>query len=164
MGHVWLIGMMASGKTTVGVLAAEILARPFLDTDAVVMQESGRTIAELFEESEQVFRDHESAVIATAAADPIAVIATGGGSIMSRDNVGVMEASGVIVLLDVDAATVADRVAGSEHRPLIDGTDSIEQILAERREAYNTVAQYVVSTLGRDPQEIAMEVASCVDM
>ncbi len=164
MGHIWLIGMMGSGKTTVGVLAARILDRPFIDTDTAVMMASGKTIPELFEESEATFRAAESAAIADAAAQENAVIASGGGSILSRDNVAIMERSGTIVLLDVDATTIAERVQTDGDRPLLETKESIERILAERIDVYNNVAQHVVSTVGRVPDEIAMEVAACVDM
>lgn len=164
MGHIWLIGMMGSGKTTVGVLAAQILARPFLDTDAMVMSSTGRTIPELFEESEATFRMAESSALATAAALPDAVIASGGGSILSQGNVVVMQKSGAIVLLDVDAETIAKRVTPDANRPLLRNASSIETILAERADVYSTAAQHVVSTVGRNPHEIAREVAACVDM
>ncbi len=164
MGHIWLIGMMGSGKTTVGVLAAQILARPFLDTDAMVMASTGMTIPELFEQSEGAFRSAESSALATAATGVNTVIASGGGSILSRDNVAVMEESGTIVLLEVDATTIAERVAPGNNRPLLRDVTSIERILAERVDVYNSVAQHVVSTVGRTPHEIAMEVAACVDM
>ena len=164
MAHIWLIGMMGSGKTTVGMLAAQILDRPFVDTDATVMTTTGRTIPELFEESEGAFRRAESVAIADAAGEEDSVIATGGGAILSKDNVTAMRGSGSVILLDVDAATVVERVEIAENRPLLSTTESVERILAERSDIYNTVAHHVVQTVGRSPQEIAMEVTSCVDM
>jgi len=164
MGHIWLIGMMGSGKTTVGVLAAQILERPFLDTDAMVMGETGRTIPELFAESEALFREAESAAVAAAAIASDSVIASGGGSILSPDNVTVMEGSGTIVLLDVDAATISERVEISGDRPLLITTEAVRRILSERAGVYDGAAQRTVSTIGRAPHDIAMEVALCVDM
>lgn len=164
MGHIWLIGMMGSGKTTVGELTARILERPFLDTDAIVLESTGRTIPELFDEGEDVFRQAESIAIASAAAAEASVIASGGGSVLSRDNVAIMEGSGTVVLLDVDAATVAERVQTGTNRPLLRSVDAIEDIVAERAGVYKRVARRVVSTVGRTPQDIAMEVAACVDM
>ncbi len=164
MGHIWLIGMMGSGKTTVGVLAAQILERPFLDTDAMVMSATGRTIPELFAQSEALFREAESAAVAAAAVASDSVIASGGGSILSPDNVTVMEGSGTIVLLDVDAATISERVEIGGDRPLLITTEAVRRILSERADIYDGAAQRTVSTIGRGPQDIAMEVALCVDM
>jgi shikimate kinase len=155
--------MMGSGKTTVGVLAAQILDRPFVDTDAAVMADTGRTIPELFAESESVFRREESLVIASAATRRPSVIASGGGSILSRDNVRVMTISGTIVLLDVDADTIAKRIAVGDDRPLVTNEEAIVRILGERTDVYRSVAQHTVATVGRTPQEVAMEVAACVD-
>jgi shikimate kinase len=164
MGHIWLIGMMGSGKTTTGVLAARILDRPFIDTDAAVMVDTGMTIPELFQESESTFRGAESAAIASAAGQDDAVIATGGGAILAGDNVTIMERTGTIVLLDADAGTIAERVVPATDRPLLGDPDSIERILDERADVYKGVAHHIVSTVGRTTDEVALEVASCVDM
>ncbi len=164
MGHIWLIGMMGSGKTTVGVLTAQILDRPFLDTDAIVMDSTGRTIQELFDDGEDVFRRAEAIAVASASAGDASVIASGGGSVLSRDNVAIMEGSGTLVLLDVDAATIAERVPIGTDRPLLQTVEAIERIIVERADVYSDVAQHVVSTVGRSPHEVAMEVAACVDM
>jgi shikimate kinase len=163
MGHIWLVGMMGSGKTTVGVLAAQLLGRPFVDTDASVVTNTGRTIPDLFAIGESAFRAAESEAITAAAENADSVIATGGGSILSEDNVTIMRASGSLVLLDVDAQTIRDRIDFSTSRPLLQSADSVDLLLAERADAYNTVAQHIVPTVGRVPGEIAMEVASCVD-
>jgi shikimate kinase len=164
MGHIWLIGMMGSGKTTVGMLTAQMLNKPFVDTDVTVMTTTGRTIPELFEENEEEFRMAESIAIGDAAGGEDSIIATGGGAILSDDNVTMMRRSGSVILLAVDAATVVERVDIDESRPLLSTTESVERILAERADVYNTVAHHVVQTVGRTPKEIAVDVTSCVDM
>ncbi|GMQ93145.1 MAG: shikimate kinase [Acidimicrobiia bacterium] len=164
MRHIWLVGMMGSGKTTVAVLAAQILGLPFVDTDARVMESTGRTITELFAEGERVFRSAEADVIAETAEDHPAVVATGGGAILSHDNVAIMKGSGTVVLLHVDAATIAERMRPCTDRPLLDSPDAVERILADRQSIYEHASDCVVSTIGRAPDEIAMEVAACVDM
>jgi shikimate kinase len=164
MGHIWLIGMMGSGKTTAGELAARKLNRPFLDTDVIVELETDQTIPELFSESEESFREAEASAIASAALRENSVIATGGGSIMSKDNVAVMQRTGMIVLLDVDARTVSERVQIGVERPLLQTTESIEKVMADRVLVYNKVAQHVIPTVGRRPEDVAREVAACADM
>ena len=164
MGHIWLIGMMGSGKTTAGELAARKLNRPFLDTDVIVELATDQTIPELFSESEESFREAEASAIASAALRENSVIATGGGSIMSQDNVAVMQRTGMIVLLDVDAKTVSERVQIGVERPLLQTTESIEQVMADRVLVYNKVAQHVIPTVGRRPEDVAREVAACADM
>jgi shikimate kinase len=164
MGHIWLIGMMGSGKTTAGELAARMLDRPFLDTDVIVELETDQTIPELFSESEETFREAEASAITSAALHENAVIATGGGSILSQDNVAVMQRTGMIVLLDVDAETVAERIQVDVVRPLLPTTESIASVMADRVLVYNNVAEHVIPTVGRRPEDVAKEVAACADM
>ena len=164
MGHIWLIGMMGSGKTTAGELAARKLNRPFLDTDVIVELATDQTIPELFSESEESFREAEASAIASAALRENSVIATGGGSIMSQDNVAVMQRTGMIVLLDVDAKTVSERIQIGVERPLLQTTESIAKVMADRVLVYNKVAQHVIPTVGRRPEDVAREVAACADM
>jgi len=164
MEHIWLVGMMGSGKSTVGVLMARMLDRPFIDTDTEVVESTGRTIPELFSEGEHIFRAAESEAIAAAARGPGAVVATGGGAILSTDNVAVMSESGTLVLLEVDAETIAERIGLTSERPLAQSLHSVARILAERREIYDAVSDHVVPTVGRAPRDVASEVVLCLDM
>lgn len=163
MDHVWLVGMMGSGKTTVGVLVAQILGLPFVDIDAEIMADTGRTIVELFDDGEDHFRNVETEALKRIAGGERSVIGTGGGAIVLRQNVSVMQASGTIILLDVDVATIVDRVGLDPERPLLNSVDAVADIFEIRREMYNAVADHVVETVGREPSEVAREVAACID-
>ena len=164
MGHIWLIGMMGSGKSTVGEIVAETLERPFIDTDSAVVALTGRTIPDLFAEAESLFRETESLVIAETSTYRSSVIASGGGAILSTANVNVMAATGTIVLLDVDAESVIERLSADLDRPLLTEPSDVYRLLSDRSDIYRRVANEVVSTIGRTPREIAKEVASCADM
>ena len=87
-GHVVLVGMMGTGKTTVGRLLADRLGRPFFDSDEMVEARTGHTVAELFAASgESGFRSEESAALADGLADPIpSVIAAAGGVVLDPTN------------------------------------------------------------------------------
>ena len=85
MGHLWLIGMMGTGKTTVGALVAQQLGKPFVDLDTEVMVATGKTIHDLFAEGEEMFRSAESAVLIAAANRTPAVISTGGGAVLGSE-------------------------------------------------------------------------------
>jgi shikimate kinase len=162
MDHIWLIGMMGTGKTTVGAIIAERLDMRVIDTDAEVMERSGRTIPELFDDSEATFRDWESAVIADIAAGPPAVVATGGGAILDPANVERMRTSGVRILLEADASTLEARGAADGERPLLRRSDDIAEINAGRRSRYRDAADHVVDTSGKDVGVVADEVVRCV--
>lgn len=164
MAHLWLVGMMGAGKTTVGVVVAQIVGLRFIDTDVKVMAETGSTISELFDEGEEVFREVEADVLSRIAEGESSVIGTGGGAVMSGRNVSVMQGSGTIILLDVDVPTIVERVGFDPDRPLFSSSEALTELFEQRREVYKAVADHVVATVGRDPQDVAKEVAACINM
>jgi shikimate kinase len=95
-----LVGLMGSGKSTVGRQLAERLGRSFIDTDAVVADRAGRTIAEIFQtDGEAAFRHMESQIIAEVTSAGGAVIATGGGAVLSAENRALMRQDSLVVWL-----------------------------------------------------------------
>ena len=165
MSHLWLVGMMGSGKTTVGAIIAERLGRPVADTDSLVMQAEGRTIPELFADSEEQFRSAERKVIASFAEVPSSVIATGGGAVLDDRNTAIMKELGTIVLLTATVEELASRLGkGDRTRPLLADEASLERIASERAERYAAVADAVVDTSSRTPHEVAEDVLACVSI
>ena len=154
-GHIWLIGMMGAGKTTVGRDLAGRLGMPFVDLDDEVRSDAGVGIPELWEdEGESGFRRRETAVLHAAASGPAAVIAAGGGAVLDHGNVATMQRSGFVIWLDVAPEILIERiVTGSSGRPLLAGTDPpgrIHAITAERRARYQAAAGLVITALDRD--------------
>lgn len=165
MGHLWLAGMMGTGKTTVGALVAEHLQRPLVDTDTIVMESTGRTIPELFDASEWLFRAHERSAIVVAAAHDDAVVATGGGAVLDAANREVMRSSGTVVVLTAPAAEIIERIADQPGiRPLADDVGAIERLMAERAAVYSDVADHQVDTAGKTPDRVAQEVLAWIAM
>jgi shikimate kinase len=162
MGHIWLIGMMGSGKTTVGTLVADRLGMPFTDSDDEVMTATNRSIVDLFAEGEAIFRGAERDAIARIATLDDRVVATGGGAVLDQGNVDVMRSSGRTILLDTDPPTLFARLSGSDDRPLLTGADSIATVAAARASVYAAAADVVVDTTDRDIDEVVEEVARCV--
>jgi shikimate kinase len=165
-GHLVLVGMMASGKTTVGKIAAKRLNRPFLDSDAVIEERTGFTVRELWESGgEAAFRRLESEALLAALADPRpTVIAAAGGVVLSPMNRRALrQQASRVVWLHAGVALLAERVAhsGQHHRPLLDEHDPAHSLarLEDQREAlYAEVADRRVEVAGRTPDEIADEV------
>lgn len=152
--HLVLVGLMGSGKSTVARLIGERLGRRVLDTDALVEEQTGRSVREIFEhDGEDTFRDLESAVLATAlAADVPSVIAGAGGIVLRPANRDLLRASDArVVWLCADVATLLDRVRGGGHRPLLDADpEGTLQRMAETREPlYREVADAIVLVDGR---------------
>jgi len=161
MGHIWLIGMMGTGKTTVGAMVAERLELPLIDTDGMVMERSGRTIPEIFEESESTFRGLEAAVIREVADGPAAVVSTGGGAVLDPHNVDVMHSCGVIILLEAPVDELLARLGSAQGRPLYTSRESLVRLDAERSELYRSASDHRIDTRGCSPIEVAEEVIGC---
>lgn len=160
--HLWLIGMMGSGKTTVGRLVAAGAGVPFHDVDLVVADRRGASISELWErEGEDTFRMLEAAAIEELSGAAPAVISTGGGAILREANRRAMRRSGTVVWLQASPAVLARRVGGGRGRPLLaDGGAAarLEELMEARHDAYVAIAHHTVSTEGRTPAEVAEEV------
>jgi len=162
MAHVWLIGMMGTGKSTVGALVAERLQIPLVDVDALIVEHNHRTIAEIFTEGEASFRALESAEIVALATSDDAVIATGGGAVLDPSNVATMRASGVTVHLVATLEQIEDRLRDTTDRPLISDPEALSRIYEMRKHIYVGSADVVIDTTELDAVSVAEEVLKCV--
>ena len=162
--HLALVGLMGAGKSTVGVRCAELLGRPFVDTDDVVETTLGLTIPEIFAaEGEPGFREHERRAVADVCASPVPlVIACGGGAVLDPGNRGALRATSVVVWLRAGPDALAERVADeAENRPLLKerGTAATLALLdVLRAPAYEAAAHAIVETEGRSVDEVAAAV------
>lgn len=152
----WLVGMMGSGKTTVGQLVAGRRGTAFLDTDEMVVAATGRSVADIWaDEGPASFRLHEKRAVAEAGRRE-AVVATGGGAVLDDDNVVAMRSTGYVVWLDARPQVLASRVAEAPLRPLLTGRADPEAALAliaeQRRSQYERAAHLRIEV-----EEIAAE-------
>jgi shikimate kinase / 3-dehydroquinate synthase len=135
-----LVGMPASGKSTVGGLVAERLGREFIDTDRLVEQRIGMPVpAYLERHGEPAFREVESRAVAEACATPGAVIGAGGGAVLDPLNRWMLWHHGSVAWLDVPPDTLLSRLeADSVARPTLQpyGLDRLSTVLAERTPMY----------------------------
>jgi shikimate kinase len=134
-----LVGLMGAGKSTVGRRLANRLGLAFADSDEEIERAAGRTVAEIFEQfGESEFRDGEQRVIARLVAGAPKVIATGGGAFMNEGTRALILEQCIAVWLDADIATLAERVARRDTRPLVSGKDPFQVLteLARRRNPY----------------------------
>lgn len=156
-----LIGYRASGKTTVGRLVADRLARPFVDADAELQRRDGRTVLQVFANGgEAAFRDLEEATLATLCAErPGAVLATGGGAILRGSNRRRLAAHGVVAWLSAPAAVLAGRLLqDAGDRPALTSAgllDEVSEVLAAREPLYRALADLVVDATPPDPATVA---------
>ncbi len=166
MGHIWLIGLMGSGKNTIGAAVAQRAGLPFYDVDARVEEGYGRSVSDIFFiEGEEAFRSIEADVLRTIAGEKDGIVATGGGSILAEDNVAMMRQAGIVVLLEVTPETAAARITDASSRPLLTGesAEMLSDILADRTVAYRVAAEVVVDA-NDDIDTVVGRVEAACDM
>ena len=151
--NIVLAGFMGCGKTTVGLLLAERLDRPFVDTDAELEARSGKSVGRIFaEDGQAAFREQEAVLCAQLASVGGLVIACGGGALLDPRNRAALERGGSIVCLDATLAAVQARLAGAHDRPLLlaeDGAQAAQQsasLWQERRSHYEGLGRRVDTT------------------
>ncbi len=174
--HIYLIGFSGCGKSTLGPGLAEKLRCDFVDTDAVIEERAGTTIAEIFQQQgEPVFREMEAGVVTEIASskDPCSVVALGGGAIVDERSRLRMIESGLTVYLSCSVRTLARRMASESDRPLLHATSSSEQpsraalvdrvrkLLDERAPLYRQ-ARFRLSTDGKSVEEAADQLYAMV--
>lgn len=149
--HIVLIGMMGSGKSTIGRAYAERIGRPFFDTDQMVEAKVKRPIREIFaRDGEPAFRALETEVLIDALQRQTpSVIAAAGGAVLAAENRAAMQVSARVVWLRATPATLAQRVGrrGSRgHRPLIDENPlaRITQLVHDRQDLYIETADVII--------------------
>lgn len=157
----YLTGFMASGKTTVGRLVADLFEPKweFIDLDLEIEKLAGKSIPEIFaSEGEPQFRQREAAALAKVAARHAegSVIATGGGVILSPQNRDLMRRTGIVIWLDVPFEVAVKRHKESGHeisRPLLDDLEAAAKIYESRLPLYQATADLRVP--GSDSAEMA---------
>ena len=134
-GNIVLVGMPGSGKSTVGKALAEAMGRPFVDTDALIVETAGRSIPEIFAtDGEEVFRAFETEAVKKAGMMSCAVIATGGGVVTRERNYPPLSQNGKIVFIhrDLDKLPVKGRPLSQAH--------PLEEMYAKRLPMYKAFA------------------------
>jgi shikimate kinase len=151
--HLVLVGLMGSGKSTIGRACARATGLEFVDTDEVIAATAAMPIPEIFAtEGESGFRARERVVVADLAHSPQPhVIACGGGVALDPDNRAVLRANGVVVWLDASPEVLAARVGSGVGRPLLadgDPLTTLRRLGTLRAPAYEAAAHVRVDASG----------------
>jgi 3-dehydroquinate synthase len=164
--NITLTGFMGTGKSTVGQLLAEQHSLVFVDSDNLIEERDGRSVATIFrEEGEPFFRRLEAEIARELAKRRGMVIATGGRMMLDANNAAALEATGPVFCLTAEADTILDRLADEPgQRPLLDVPDPwqrVRELQQEREAGYGRFAQ--IDTTGKTPQQIASQITVLLD-
>lgn len=163
--NLYLVGMMGTGKTTVGRVLATKLGYKFVDTDEIITQVTQQSISEVFATSgESAFRQIETQVLARVCAYTHLAIATGGGIVLRRENWSYLH-HGLIVWLDAPIELLYTRLNTDETRPLLQAGDlrtQLETLLQQRQPLYSQADLRVNVNLEETPEQLATRILAAI--
>ena len=157
--NIVLVGLMGSGKTTIGRRLAHELNQDFFDTDHEIIGKTGVTIDHIFDiEGEDGFRERESKILENLCQMSNIILATGGGIVIKSKNREILKNSGLVVYLSSSVDQLLRRTAKSKTRPLLENSKdrrkTITDLVNARDVYYREVSSLVVDTTGKKLHEI----------
>ncbi|HWZ48233.1 MAG TPA: bifunctional shikimate kinase/3-dehydroquinate synthase AroKB [Herbaspirillum sp.] len=149
-GSIFLVGLMGSGKTTIGRALAKKLNMRFVDSDHEIESRTGASIPVIFEvEGEASFRQREADVIRVLTALDNIVLATGGGAVLLPENRAFLKSRGTVIYLRTGITQILQRTGKDKNRPLLQTPDPrkrLEEMSRQREPLYREVAHVVIET------------------
>jgi shikimate kinase len=157
--NIYLIGMMGSGKSTLGKTLSEKIQKPFIDLDSEIEQTGGKSISEIFDiDGEEQFRKMETKQLKQYSES---IVACGGGIVLNDDNRKFINENGIAILLLASMGELAQRLSSSNNRPLL-AEDNMKEALTklwlERQLDYLDTANFTIKTDGKNPAQLTEEI------
>lgn len=164
--NIILIGMMGSGKTTVGAALSEKLPDfQYIDIDTEIEKSTQKKISEIFlQHGEPYFRMLETDKIKKFCTGEKRIISAGGGAFESEENRKIMLNNGNVIYLKATPDEIYNRIKNEVHRPLLKRNFSIEKIasIIKDREKNYKKALFTIDTTGKNPQFIVEEILGVI--
>ena len=160
--RVILIGPPGAGKSVIGKNLAQRMKSQFSDTDALIEESAGKSVAQIFiDDGEGAFRDLEARIVATALVEREGVLSLGGGAIL-RDETrkAVSKSRAAVIFLDVTLAIAAPRIGFNRDRPLLlnNPRQQWQKLMDERRSVYEGAASLHIQVGDRSVAAVAAEI------
>ena len=157
--NIYLIGMMGSGKSTVGKTLSEKMHKPFIDLDSEIEKGTGKNISEIFDnDGEEQFRKMETKQLKQYSES---IVACGGGIVLKDENREFINDNGFTILLLASMEELSHRLSDSGNRPLLadDNTeDALTKLWLERQLHYLNTADFTIEADGKNPEQLTEEI------
>jgi len=166
--NIFLVGLMGSGKTTIGRALAKRLNLRFVDADHEIESRTGASITLIFEiEGEASFRQREADVIRDLTQQQGIVLATGGGAILDPESRRSLREHGTVVYLRASVGSLVQRTSHDRQRPLLQTADPrarIEELMRQRAPLYEEVAHITVETGRPNVQSVVQNILAQLEL
>lgn len=166
-GNLILVGMMGSGKTTMGRILARHLGKTFVDSDEEIQKRTGVTIPHIFDiEGEAGFRQRETSVISDLVGGEDMVLATGGGAVLAEQNRTMLQRNGLVIYLKANVHDLWQRTRHDRNRPLLQAGDpyaKLTELFQQRDPLYREVADIVIQSGKQSVQSLMLQLASEIE-
>lgn len=146
----YIIGPRGSGKTTIGKKFAESKGYQFVDTDKLILEKAGKSIAEIVEQHGwDYFRQLETDVLKSITQSDM-IVSTGGGLVLAEENQQIMRNNGTVIYLNTHPEVLAKRLAAepqADQRPSLTGksfVEEIEEVMQQREPIYRATAHHII--------------------
>lgn len=165
MKTIVLIGMMGSGKTTIGKLLGEKLTLRSIDIDVIVEQNEKRTVSEIFQnEGEKYFRNIERETIKKNFTNKDLIISLGGGAFEDQLTQELLLKNSTVIYLKTSPNVILERIKNNTNRPLLKNqmtVEKIQSIILQRQKNYE-LANITILTDNKNPDKIVEEILGVI--
>lgn len=160
--HIFFIGFLGAGKTTLARNVGRMFKRRYVDVDRLVERRSGRSIARIFnEEGEAAFRVLETQAIASLASERSLLVSCGGGVVETPRNIELMHELGTCVYLDGDLEDSLRQIRSLASRPDFQSAEHAAQLYHHRKPLYRSAADLTIDIRGRSFEDVSF---ICADL
>ena len=165
--NIYLIGLMGSGKTTLGKILSKKLDKQFYDSDHVIEEKLGVDVPMIFEyEGEAGFREREKDSLKQLVSKKNIVLATGGGIILSKSNRDLLSENGIVIYLKSNQKDLIKRMKNDKTRPLLKNgniEEIIKKLCKEREPLYEEIADFEIMTKNKRIHEVVNEIITIIN-
>lgn len=166
-GNLILVGMMGSGKTTIGRVLASHLGKQFVDSDEEIQNRTGVKISHIFDiEGEAGFRQRETAVIRHLTERDNTVLATGGGAVLIEENRTMLQNNGVVIYLKANVHDLWQRTRHDHSRPLLQTSNPharLTELFQQRDPIYRQVADIIIQSGKQSAHALMLHLADEIE-